>query len=139
VVLVPERESGSGRDVVVTQEDVNEIQLAKGAIRGGLDVLLEVTDTPLEMVEAVYIAGAFGSYLDLESTLALGLFPRLPNAVYRQIGNAAIVGAKRALVSRAERARATMVAEKTEYIELTKQPGFKRRFALGMYFPQEEQ
>ncbi|MDX1686550.1 MAG: ASKHA domain-containing protein [Candidatus Promineifilaceae bacterium] len=138
VVLVPERESGSGRDVVVTQEDVNEIQLAKGAIRGGLDVLLEATDTPPEMVEVVYIAGAFGSYLDLESTLALGLFPHLPNAVYRQIGNAAVVGAKRALVSREERARATTVAEKTKYIELTTHPGFKRRFALGMYFPQQD-
>ena len=137
LVLVPGRESGSGRDVVVTQEDVNEIQLAKGAIRGGLEVLLEATETPPEMVGAVFIAGAFGSYLDLESTLALGLFPRFPNAVYRQIGNAAVIGAKRALVSRAERARARAVAAKTNYIELTTYPGFKRRFALGMYFPRD--
>lgn len=138
VILVPEQESGSERNVVVTQEDVNEIQLAKGAIRGGLDVLLEATDTPPEMVEAMFIAGAFGSYLDLESTLALGLFPRFPNAVYRQIGNAAVIGAKRALVSRAERARAQAVTARTKYIELTTYPGFKRRFALGMYFPEEQ-
>lgn len=138
LVLVPARESGSGRDVVVTQEDVNEIQLAKGAIRGGLEVLLEATETAPEVVEAVYIAGAFGSYLDLESTLALGLFPKLPNAIYRQIGNAAVIGAKRALVSRQERERASLVAAKTKYIELTAQAGFKRHFALGMYFPQEE-
>ncbi|MFW6097699.1 MAG: ASKHA domain-containing protein [Chloroflexota bacterium] len=137
-VLVSREESGSGRDVVVSQEDVNEIQLAKGAIRGGLDVLLETTETPPEMVEQVLIAGAFGSYLDLQSTLALGLFPRFPHAVYRQIGNAAVVGAKRALVSRHERERAKKVAQKTRYIELTTQPGFKRRFALGMYFPERD-
>lgn len=138
LVLVSQEESGSGRDVVVSQEDVNEIQLAKGAIRGGLDVLLETTETPPEMVEQVLIAGAFGSYLDLESTLALGLFPRFPRAVYRQIGNAAVIGAKRALVSRHERERAKKVAHKTQYIELTTQPGFKRRFALGMYFPERD-
>lgn len=138
LVLVPREESGSGRDVVVSQKDVNEIQLAKGAIRGGLDVLLETTETPPDMVQQVLIAGAFGSYLDLESTLALGLFPPFPRAVYRQIGNAAVIGAKRALVSRHERDRAKKVTEKTQYIELTTQPGFKRRFALGMYFPARE-
>ncbi len=128
----------AAQEVVITQADVNEIQLAKGAIRAGLDVLLASTGTAPEEVLTVYVAGAFGSYLDLESALAMGLLPRLPQAAYRQIGNAAVIGAKRALVSQQERARLDDVARRTEYIELTTHPRFRRLFALGMLFPQQE-
>ena len=97
---MPADQSGRQRDVVITQNDVNEIQLAKGAIRAGLEVLLDATDTAPEEVKEVVIAGAFGSFLKVQSALAMGLLPRLPNARYRQVGNAALVGAKWALVSR---------------------------------------
>jgi uncharacterized 2Fe-2S/4Fe-4S cluster protein (DUF4445 family) len=135
ILLVPAEESGSGRDVVVTQKDVNEIQLAKGAIRAGLDILLDVTGTAPEDVEDVLIAGAFGSYLNIQSALDMGLLPRFPHAAYRQIGNAAALGARRALVSRAERRRAQHIAEHVRYIELVTHPRFSRLFAEGMFFP----
>ena len=93
-VLVPADQSGGQRDVAITQEDVNEIQLAKGAIRAGLEVLLDVTGTAPEEVKEVIIAGAFGSFLKLQSALDVGLLPRLPNAGYRQVGNAALIGAR---------------------------------------------
>ncbi|MBN1975898.1 MAG: DUF4445 domain-containing protein [Anaerolineae bacterium] len=134
-VLVPADQSGSQRDVAITQEDVNEIQLAKGAIRAGLEVLLDVTGTAPEEVKEVIIAGAFGSFLKLQSALDMGLLPRLPNAGYRQVGNAALVGARWALVSRQARARAQHVAERTAYQELTTYSDFSYRFALGMLFP----
>ena len=134
-LLVPAKKSGSGRDVVVTQKDVNEIQLAKGAIHAGIEVLLEATGTPFEAVEEVVIAGAFGSYINVESALNIGLLPRFPNAKYRQVGNAAIVGARLALLSIKERDRAERIAAQTRYIELTTYPKFNRRFALGMLFP----
>jgi len=134
-VLVPADQSGSQRDVAITQEDVNEIQLAKGAIRAGLEVLLDVTGTAPEEVKEVIIAGAFGSFLKLQSALDMGLLPRLPNAGYRQVGNAALVGARWALVSRQARARARQIAERTTYQELTTYPDFSYKFALGMLFP----
>lgn len=137
VLLVPASESGSGRDVVVTQKDVNEIQLAKGAIRAGLDILLDVTGTAPEEVEDVIIAGAFGSYLNIQSALDMGLLPRFPNAVYRQVGNAAVLGAKRVLISREERRRGHDIARQTRYTELTIHPRFSRLFAAGMYFPED--
>jgi uncharacterized 2Fe-2S/4Fe-4S cluster protein (DUF4445 family) len=121
--------------VAITQEDVNEIQLAKGAIRAGLEVLLDVTGTAPEEVKEVIIAGAFGSFLKLQSALDMGLLPRLPNAGYRQVGNAALVGARWALVSRQARARARQIAERTTYQELTTYPDFSYKFALGMLFP----
>jgi uncharacterized 2Fe-2S/4Fe-4S cluster protein (DUF4445 family) len=139
LLLVPAVESGSGRDVVITQKDVNEIQLAKGAIRAGLDVLMKATETSLDEIEEVIIAGAFGSFLNIESALDIGLLPCFPNAVYRQVGNAAAVGAKWALISRAERERARQAAAKAKYIELTSYPNFSRLFALGMLFPADDQ
>lgn len=137
--LVPASSSGSGRDVVITQKDVNEIQLAKGAIHAGLQILLEATDTEPEDVEEVIVAGAFGSFLNVKSAIAMGLFPELPRAQYRQVGNAAVIGAKWMLISRAARQRAEQIGGGTAYNELTVYPKFARRFALGMLFPAAEQ
>jgi uncharacterized 2Fe-2S/4Fe-4S cluster protein (DUF4445 family) len=134
-LLVPADQSGSQRDVVITQKDINEIQLAKGAIRAGLEVLLDATNTTPDEVKEVIIAGAFGSFLNVQNALAMGLFPRLPNVRYRQVGNAALVGAKWALVSRQVRERARQIAAQTHYLELSTYPKFKRQFALGMLFP----
>jgi len=136
--LVPAVRSGSSRNVVITQKDVNEIQLAKGAIHAGLEILLEATDTAPEDVAEVIIAGAFGSFLTIESALGMGLFPDLPNAQYRQVGNAAVIGAKWMLISRAARERAEKIAGGTKYNELTVYPQFNRKFALGMLFPQSK-
>jgi uncharacterized 2Fe-2S/4Fe-4S cluster protein (DUF4445 family) len=129
----------TGNSIVVTQRDIDEIQLAKGAIRAGIDVLLNVTDTPPEAVAEVIIAGAFGSFINLINTINIGMIPYFPNAKYRQVGNAAGVGAKMALISRAERDRARDIANRTRYVELTTYPGFNRLFALGMMFPEEGQ
>ena len=124
----------TGRDITVTQADINEIQLAKGAVRAGIDTLLEATGTAVEDVEELILAGAFGSYLDLGNAIRIGLLPQLPHAVYRQVGNAAGIGAKAVLVSTGERTRARELASRTRYLELTSFPGFHRRFARSSGF-----
>lgn len=136
-VLVPASRSGSGRDIAITQKDVNEIVLAKGAIHAGLNILLKATQTPPEAVQEVIVAGAFGSFLNIHSALRIGLFPRLPAAQYRQVGNAAALGAKWMLISQSARQRARQIARQTHYLELTTYPGFSRQFALAMIFPQD--
>jgi uncharacterized 2Fe-2S/4Fe-4S cluster protein (DUF4445 family) len=137
--LVSAQESGTGRAINISQEDVNEIQLAKGAIRAGLEILLAVTETAPEDVEEVVIAGAFGSFLNVENAIAMGLFPDLPNAVYRQVGNAAALGAKWILISKEARQRAQQIQDQTTYHELTTYPKFNRAFALGMLFPEKDE
>jgi len=137
-VLASAAISGTGRDIVITQADVNEIQLAKGAIEAGLGTLIVATNTPLEEIKEVVVAGAFGSYLNLDSALAIGLLPRLPNARYLQVGNAAGVGAKMALLSLKERQRAQQIMQRTGYIELTTQDGFNSRFAMSMLLPKNQ-
>jgi uncharacterized 2Fe-2S/4Fe-4S cluster protein (DUF4445 family) len=133
--LVSAQDSGTGRAINISQEDINEIQLAKGAIHAGLEVLLAVTETAPEDVEEVVIAGAFGSFLNIENAISMGLFPDLSNAVYRQVGNAAAIGAKWILISKTARQRAQQIQKQTNYHELTTYPKFNRAFALGMLFP----
>jgi uncharacterized 2Fe-2S/4Fe-4S cluster protein (DUF4445 family) len=127
------------KNIVVSQKDIAEIQLAKGAIKAGIEALMEVSNITEDMVEEVIIAGAFGSYIDLISTVDIGLLPSFPNARYIQVGNSAGVGAKLALLSKRLRQRARDIAAKTRYLELTTHPSFNRRFAEGMRFPPEKQ
>ncbi len=135
-LLVPASQSGTGRDIVIDQKDINEVQLAKGAIQAGMKVLMEVTGIRLDEIEEVIVAGAFGSYLNIQNAIAMGLFPDLPKATYRQVGNAAAIGAKWILISKAARQRAQDIAAGTHYNELTTYPKFRRQFALGMLFPE---
>jgi uncharacterized 2Fe-2S/4Fe-4S cluster protein (DUF4445 family) len=134
-VVVPAGESGTGKDILVTQRDIGEIQLAKGAVSAGVESLIEATGTRREDVREVVIAGAFGTYVSLDSVLAIGLLPRFPNARYAQVGNAAGAGAKMALLSLGQRRRAGALARRTGYVELTTFAGFSRRFAEAMSFP----
>lgn len=133
-VLVPAQTSGNGRDILVTRKDVNEIQLAKGAIRAGIEVLLREANLPAGEIEEFTIAGAFGTHLDLDSALAVGMFPRLPRERFHQVGNAAGVGARHLLLSRAMRHEADVLAGQVKYIELTTDTGFTPLFVDSMYF-----
>lgn len=135
VVLVEAATSGTGRDIAVTQSDINEVQLAKGAIGAGISILLEATHSAAEEVDEIVLAGAFGTFLNLDSALDIGLLPRPPGASYVQVGNAAGAGARAALLSLGERERAQTIARESEYLELTTSPAFGRRFAEAMTFP----
>jgi uncharacterized 2Fe-2S/4Fe-4S cluster protein (DUF4445 family) len=134
-VLVPAERSGHGREVVVTRKDINEIQLAKGAIRAGIEILLAEAGIPAQLVERWVIAGAFGTYLDLNSAVRVGMFPLVPNGAFRQVGNAAGMGAKQMLLSRRKRVEALRLARRANYIELTACAEFTPKFMEEMYFP----
>ena len=134
VLLAAASGTGSGKDIVVTQGDIDEIQLAKGAIAAAVRVVLEATGTDPATVGEVIVAGAFGTYLNVDSALDIGLLPRFPQARYRQVGNAAGAGAKAALLSVTERERARRIADGIDYVELTTFPGFQRLFARSMQF-----
>ena len=134
-LLVPCSETVSNKDLVITQKDIDEILLAKGAIRAGIEILLEGTGTPVESVEEVVIAGAFGAYINLSNAVDIGMFPKFPNASYKQVGNAAMTGAQMVILSCDEQKRAEDIAKKTKPIELATTPGFNRKFAAGIMLP----
>jgi uncharacterized 2Fe-2S/4Fe-4S cluster protein (DUF4445 family) len=127
-VLVSEEERGGKPAIVITQQDVRQLQLAKAAIRTGIQVLLEANQHTEAEIAQVIIAGAFGSYIDVASAITIGMLPPLPLSHFRQVGNAAGMGAKLALISRNKRARAQTLAAGVNYIELASAPDFRQTF-----------
>ena len=132
-VLASAPSTGHGHDVVVTGQDVGEIQLAKAAIRAGFDTLLAEAGLTLEALDEVIVAGAFGTYLDLGSAIRVGMFPNLPLSRFRQVGNAAGMGAKQMLISAERRKAAAEIARRAEYIELTTHKEFTHRFTDALH------
>jgi uncharacterized 2Fe-2S/4Fe-4S cluster protein (DUF4445 family) len=120
--------------VAITQEDVRAVQLAKAAIRAGIDCLLREAALEENAIERVVIAGAFGAYIGLAAAVRIGLLPGLPLARIEQVGNAAGVGVRMALASAALRERARRLALRCDYLELGSLPGFQRVFMRRIGF-----
>jgi len=132
-VLVSEEENSGGFAITITQKDIRELQLAKGAIRTGIQVLLDANSRSEEEIKEVIIAGAFGSYIDVASAVTIGMLPSLPLNRFKQVGNAAGTGAKMALISKDARGEAQDIAERVKYIELAATSQFALTFAQANY------
>jgi len=133
-ILVNAQNSGSGSDIVLTRQDISEIQFAKAAIRAGIEILLEVSGIDASALEQFIIAGAFGSYLDVQSAVRIGLFPGIPVDKFRQVGNAAGIGARQMLISNSRRRLGESLARQVEYVELANHPHFQDKFAQSLFF-----
>ena len=120
-------------DITLSQKDVRELQLAKAAIRLGIQALVEAEGLTENDLEQVIIAGAFGTFIDVESAITIGMLPGLPLERFKQVGNAAGTGARLALISQTEREKANEIARQDDYIELAKIPNFNRKFAEATY------
>lgn len=134
-LLVDAAKTAHGRPILITQKDIRELQMAKGAIAAGIGVLLERLGIGVDEIGEALLAGAFGSFLDPRSACAIGLIPQALAARVRPIGNAAGSGAKAALLSRGEYRRAGLIADSVEYVELSAYPKFNRLFTGSLYFP----
>jgi uncharacterized 2Fe-2S/4Fe-4S cluster protein (DUF4445 family) len=135
-VLVLERgQAGATQDIVLMQDDVRQVQLAKGAIASGIAMLLHVAGVPRAEVTELMLAGGFGNYISVRSALRIGLIPALPPGTIRYVGNAAALGAQLCLVSERERARAAELARSIEHVSLAAHPDFQDIFVDCMNFP----
>ncbi|MBU1274790.1 MAG: DUF4445 domain-containing protein [Proteobacteria bacterium] len=132
-VAAPAADTGHGRDLALTSQDVAEVQLAKAAIRAGAEVLM--AEMGIERLSRVLLAGAFGNYLDPWEASRLGLFPPVPVECIQGVGNAAGVGAVMSLLSRRQRLRAGDMARSMGYVELSGHPLFQDLFVDSMAFP----
>jgi uncharacterized 2Fe-2S/4Fe-4S cluster protein (DUF4445 family) len=132
-ILVSKEERNGKPAITITQHDIRELQLAKAAIRTGIQALLETSGCTEADIKQVIIAGAFGSYIDVASAVAIGMLPSLPLSRFRQVGNAAGMGAKLALISVKSRAQAEAIASRVNYIELASTPIFQRTFMQAGY------
>lgn len=125
-------ETAAGIDIVITQGDIREVQLAKAAIRTGINVLLGSSGLDAADIRKVIVAGTFGSYIDIGSAVAIGMLPALPLSRFRQVGNAAGAGACRALISVSQRKMAEEIALRARYLELAESPDFMQKFVAAM-------
>ena len=134
-VLAWKEESSIGQDIVITQEDLREIQLAKAAIHTGTVTLMKEARVKEEDIDVVFIAGAFGSYIAPENARIIGMYPEVPLKKVNVVGNAAGTGARMALVSKTARKNTEKISKKVKYIELANEPNFKNELMNSYYIP----
>jgi uncharacterized 2Fe-2S/4Fe-4S cluster protein (DUF4445 family) len=135
-VLAWAEESSIGKDIVVTQKDIRQIQLAKGALYAGCKLMLRRMG--LEKVDVVKIAGAFGTHVDREKALIMGLFPDCEIEMIQGVGNAAGDGCRAALLNTKKRIEADWCSRNVEYIELTVEETFQQDFIEALQLPHME-
>ena len=116
----------TGRDIVLTQQDVRSVQLGKSALRAGIEILL--AERGVTRVDRIHLAGTFGNHLEPEDILKIGLVPPVPVERIRSIGNAAGDGARMALFNRHHRRRATLLARRVRVLELSLRADFQDLF-----------
>lgn len=123
--------------VCLTQEDIRQVQLAKGAIAAGIELMARQLGIRVENIDRCLLAGAFGSYLNPDSACRIGLLPESLRGKITAVGNLALEGAKRLAFVETRLADIEKILKITEYLELAVLPGFQRCFAEHMFFREE--
>lgn len=132
-LFVPGDATGIGRDIVLTQKDIRQIQLAKAAVQAGCKILMN--HFKIDSINRIVIAGAFGLHIDKENALTIGLFPYCPPENIIVVGNAAGHGAYLALVNRDKREEADRIARTVEHVELALEEEFQKEFIKALALP----
>ena len=134
-VVVPAEETEIGRDIVLTQGDLDYVIDSKAAACGAITVLMRKLKIGIRDVKNVYLAGAFGSYSDMGNATKLGIFPEFPDATFHPIGNGSLAGAYITLVSMEKRREAWEIAAKTVYVDLLVDVEFMEEYSKALYIP----
>ncbi len=137
-VLISKSENDATRDIVITQGDIREIQLAKAAIYTGCSILMKRKKIKPEDIRKFHVAGSFGNYLNLENARLIGMIPDIPKENITFVGNAAGTGARMTLISKKHRRIIALVPKKVQYVELALDADFQKEFVSAMYFPHED-
>ncbi|MCA9901193.1 MAG: DUF4445 domain-containing protein [Anaerolineales bacterium] len=132
-ILATAEQTTTGNPIVVTQDDVRNIQLAKAALYAGAKLLMN--EAGLESVDRIVLAGAFGSYIDPKYAMILGLIPDCDLEKVTAVGNAAGDGARIALLNKHKRADAQRIAEWVRYVETAVHPDFQQEFVGAIHLP----
>jgi uncharacterized 2Fe-2S/4Fe-4S cluster protein (DUF4445 family) len=132
-VLAWNVETVIGKDVVITQNDIRQIQLAKAAIYTGCKLMLRRLN--LQRPDRIMLAGAFGNHIDINLALVLGMFPDCPPERISSIGNAAGDGCRATLLDLKKRTEADRIARQVEYVELTLMEEFQQNLIDAIHIP----
>lgn len=130
----PEKKLRLGEKLSLTQNDIRELQLAAGAVKAGVRLMLKEFDVSLKELDGIYVAGAFGSSLDIRNAKALGLLPAVAEKKILFIGNSSLAGARKLLLSAPERAAAQSLARTVTHVSLAARTDFQEAFVRSLEF-----
>ena len=134
-ILVESDQSASGEPIALFQRDIRELQLAAGSIRAGIEILLKRAELAVEDLDEVLLAGAFGNFIRRNHAVRIGMLPGIDTSRIRYVGNAALLGARMALLSEPCHQRARAFARTTTHVDLSMDMDFQMAFASAMLFP----
>jgi len=135
-LIASAEESYNSKPIYLTQKDVREVQLAKAAIAGGIQTLMDEMGVGVEDIDRIYLAGALGNYIDRNSAMRVGLIPRTSLRKVSSLGNAASTGASMVLLSKNHWTMVNEIAKSVEHIELSCRADFNQYFIEHMDFPE---
>ena len=135
-ILAKPEQSSSGKSILITQEDVRNIQLAKAALYAGAKLLMRRAE--IDRVDEIIMAGAFGSYISPKHAMILGLIPDCDLEKVHAVGNAAGDGARIALINREKRLVAQQLARRVRYIETAVDENFQDEFVKAIHIPHQK-
>ncbi|MGB9727088.1 MAG: ASKHA domain-containing protein [Nitrososphaeria archaeon] len=138
-IIAGEDETVNGKRIVIAQTDIRKIQLAKAAIFSSLKTLLKLANIELSDLQRLFIAGAFGTYVDPFYATIIGLLPDIPRERFVQIGNGSGAGASMLLLSKSKWSEAEEIVRRVKVIELNLVPFFKDEFISSTYFPHKDE
>ena len=133
-ILAHAEETGKGEEITITQSDIRQLQLAKGAIFSGIVMLMRVMRLSEQDLAELMLCGGFGNYINIENAKRIRLLPDLPSEKITYVGNAALIGGQMALLSETERHRADQLARRVEHVALATHPQFQEIFVDAISF-----
>ena len=129
------KESGLSEDIVLTEVDLDNIMRAKAAMFSGYTCLLDKVGLGVDDLDRVIIAGAFGSFINLDHAIRIGLLPDIPPEKFLFIGNSSLKGARLASVDRSLMKKARQIARSMTNVELSEDPSYMDNFMAALFFP----
>jgi uncharacterized 2Fe-2S/4Fe-4S cluster protein (DUF4445 family) len=134
-IVSPANENDLNKDIIINQKDINNLIDSKAAVCGALTTLMKKVGLSIRDVKRVFLAGAFGNYVDAHSAVTIGIFPKFPNAKVIQIGNGSIAGAYLALLSLERRGVLEEISNFVTYYDLTVDPDFMDEYSAAFSLP----
>jgi len=128
-------ETGIGKDIVITEDDIENLKRAKGAIYSAIISLLDKVGKRPSDLKRIYIAGGFGNYINVESAVSIGLLPDIDRPLYTYIGNSSLAGARLSLLSREAFLKTHEIHKGITYLDLSSEPRYMDEYIASLFFP----
>jgi uncharacterized 2Fe-2S/4Fe-4S cluster protein (DUF4445 family) len=134
-ILAPADETETGKEIVITQSDISHLIRSKGAVFAAIKSLMDYVGLKLDAIDTFFVAGGFGSYLDIPKAIGIGLLPDIERSRIKFVGNSSLMGARMCLLSAHTMERAAQIAKSTTNIELSNYQPFMDEYVAAMFLP----